>query len=271
MVTFPEAWEVCARRRHLHEYVRSCGDPAAGPRHGGRPPPPPHHLAAPAPRSSGTSRHRTACAAAARLTAPRSVWTTLEAQHAFWASPGLRKRFTCPPSRIQLLAFIIGSKYYIVINSRLWKSDDGAAIVLNVLYEERLVEETGSAAVRPRAGRGRRWARRAGLGRPCAGLAYLSAQRRHPEPHPHAGRRDRRAQWCQGLPWVGASERCCPSVAVDGACTRFSVRRRPRNLRDWCEQTEARRTVEIPGNDDTWQVLCLKAANFGSVLRFKPC
>lgn len=74
MVAFPEAWEVSARRRHLHEYVGtgSCGDPAAGPSHGGRPAPPPHHLAAPA---ASRAAHRPAGAAAARHAAPWPLWT----------------------------------------------------------------------------------------------------------------------------------------------------------------------------------------------------
>lgn len=87
MVAFPEAREVSARRRHLHVNVGSCGDPVAGPRHGGRPARPPHHLAAAAaPRAA---RHRAAAAAAAaRLAAPRSLArSALKAQHALRTPP----------------------------------------------------------------------------------------------------------------------------------------------------------------------------------------
>lgn len=62
MVALPEARKVSARRRHLDEHVGLCGDPAAGPRHGGRPPSPPHYLTAPAPRPAP---HATTPAAAA--------------------------------------------------------------------------------------------------------------------------------------------------------------------------------------------------------------
>lgn len=104
------------------------------------------------------------------------------------------------------------------------QSDDGAAVVFDVLHQQRFVEEAGGAPVRARAGRRRRRARRAGLGRARAGLAYLSAERRHPEPHPRAGRRDRRAKGRERLARVGAPKRRRTTIAVDGARARFTVR-----------------------------------------------
>lgn len=71
MVAFPEARKVSARRRHLYVNVGSCGGPAAGPRHGGRPARPPHHLAPAAPRVAAAARAR--AAATARQAAPRSL------------------------------------------------------------------------------------------------------------------------------------------------------------------------------------------------------
>lgn len=63
MVAFPEARKVSARRRHLHVNVGSCGAPAAGPRHGGRPARPPHHFAPAAPRVAAAARARAAATA----------------------------------------------------------------------------------------------------------------------------------------------------------------------------------------------------------------
>lgn len=96
-----------------------------------------------------------------------------------------------------------------------------------MLYQQRFVQQTWGASVRPGARRRRRRARRAGLGRARAGLAYLSAERRDPEPHPRrTGRRDRRAQRRERFARIGASQRRRTTVAVDGARARLTVRRR---------------------------------------------
>lgn len=185
MVALPEARKVSARRRHVHEYFRSCGTPAAGPRHGGRPARPPHNLAAAraAAARAFTTRNSAAAAAAARHAAPTSLWRTrLETQNAFRATPRLRQRLAGPTPWAQIFAFIFWLEYDIVVNAGLRQSDDGAAVAFDVLDEQCFVEQTWGAGVWSRAtgGRRRRGAGAAGLGRARAGLAYLSAQRRHP-------------------------------------------------------------------------------------------
>lgn len=182
MVALPKARKVRARRRHLHEYVGSCGTPAAGPRHGGRPPRPAHHLAAAAAAAPRPARQRSA-AAAARHAAPAPFRRTrLETEYAFRTAPRFGQRLAGPASRTQVLAFIGGLEYDIVVNARLWQSYYGAAVGFDVLDEQSFVEQTRSAGVGAgaTASRRRRGARGAGLGRARAGLAYLSAQRRHP-------------------------------------------------------------------------------------------
>lgn len=118
--------------------------------------------------------------------------------------------------------------------------------MFNMLDKERLVKQAGSAAVWAGTRRGRRSARWARFSRTRAGLAYLSAQRRHPEPHPHTGRCDRRAQGRQRLPRVRAPQRRRATIAVDCTGTGLSVGRRPGYFWDGRKQAEARRTFEIP-------------------------
>lgn len=124
MVAFPEARKVSARRRHFHKDFSSCGDPAAGPRHGGRPPAPPHYLAAPSARTTAPRPHRTTTAAAPSptgLATARSLRrSSLETKFAFCTPPRLRQCFTCPTSRVQLFIFIIGSKHYVVVDTWCW-------------------------------------------------------------------------------------------------------------------------------------------------------
>ena len=197
VVALSEARKVIARRRQLHEQVRS--RPPAGARHGARPPAPPHHLAAPRP-ARAAPRHR-------RAAAPPGP----EAHGALGAPPRLGQRHA------QLGRLV--TKYDIIIDARLRQRDQGAPIQLDIFDEESLVDEADAAERHARARGGARG--RGGRLGARARLAYLSRQ-----PHPDAGGRHGGAERRERLARVRAPQRRGAPVAVDGAGARLAVRRR---------------------------------------------
>lgn len=128
------------------------------------------------------------------------------------------------------------TRNHIVAHFGRWQSDDGAAVVVDVLDEQRLVAERERGA-----GRGAR------LGRAGPGLAYLSAERSGPEPHPYTRGSYRRPHRGEGVARVRAPDRRLAAIAVYSALARLAVRWRPGHFGNRSEQAEARRALEVSG------------------------